>query len=69
MQRKFEENKNNKNVKCEQQSAVSNYNNALMIASSVLQSPKATIAQVKQAIWLLDTTKIQLSTLNFAEWS
>ncbi|KJY58511.1 SLAP domain-containing protein [Lactobacillus melliventris] len=69
LQRKFEENKNNKNVKCEQQSAVSNYNNALMIASSVLQSPKATIAQVKQAIWLLDTTKIQLSTLNFAEWS
>ena len=61
LQRKFEENKNNKNVKGHDESAVKNYNNALMIASSVLQSPKATIAQVKQALWLLEPIRTQLA--------
>ena len=61
LQRKFEAKKNAQNVKGHDESAVKNYNNALLIASSVLQSPKATIAQVKQALWLLEPIRTQLA--------
>ena len=61
LQRKFEAKKNAQNVKGHDESAVKNYNNALLIASSVLQSPKATIAQVRQALWLLEPIRTQLA--------
>ncbi|WEV39717.1 SLAP domain-containing protein [Lactobacillus sp. ESL0681] len=46
-----------------------NYDNALTYASNLLKSNKATVAQAKEAIWLLKTTQTQLTTLDFEDWS
>lgn len=45
------------------------YDNALTYANSLLKSNTATVAQAKEAIWLLKTTETQLTTLNFEDWS
>ncbi|RMC42705.1 hypothetical protein F5ESL0233_00495 [Lactobacillus sp. ESL0233] len=42
-----------------------NYRNALTNSSQVLRSNKATIAQVNEATWLLETTSKQLISLDF----
>lgn len=42
-----------------------NYDSALTNASAVLRSDKATVAEVKESMWYLKTTKIQLTSMNF----
>ena len=45
------------------------YDYALVNAAVVLRSTKATLAQVDQANWLLETTKTQIDTLYFEDFS
>ena len=45
------------------------YDYALVNAAVVLRSTKATLAQVDEALWLLETTKTQIKTLYFEDFS
>ena len=46
-----------------------NYDTALINESNVLTSSKATIAELKLAAWLVETTRKQITTLDFEDWS
>lgn len=43
------------------------YSAAIIIASKILKSSSSTIAQVKEAVWLLETTKLQRTAFAFPE--
>ena len=67
LQTLFLEGQKNENRSVQINYRLRSYSAAIIIASKVLQSNSATIAQVKEAVWLLETTKLQLTAFAFPE--